>query len=352
MGPGVQLVAVYAGLTDPSRADEWPALLLAEAALRAQYVRAEEAAEGGSDGDGDGVVGGADELPVLALAEALAEEYVPLGGHVAVGGYAARAFDPASGGCARLQVVSSSTFAEEEEAVRRIATRMGYRVQTTTDDPKVPTDRRLRRMAVHVVRPGGGREVVLYVYNSAGYELIPFAAAKTGGRRGRGGRPPRHHKKKGKDGDGGRRDKPRGDRARRDKPRGDTGAWSGPIGPPPPGAPIGSFFAVMRFSLVEAWTMRLLRAMGKLTSQAAGRALANLLGDYRRTAAAYVAARDRGDFAAVFPSEFVGCFVDPVLCDKRQHFRAYALAKKTPGKQAFFPPYLPAREARLAIAAP
>jgi hypothetical protein len=189
MGPEIQLVSIYASLCDPSRSAEWPALIRTEERLRARLV-AEPAP----------VAGGGESFTTAALVRALAAEYVPLEGHVAVGSGAVAAWAPGAGRASRLQVVSANGFLEEETAVRVIASRLGFRIQSCTDDPKFPTDERLRRMTVYAVRPGEGREPILTVYSSGQYELVPFAAGavaaapKTGGK----SRPKKNRQKDGR----------------------------------------------------------------------------------------------------------------------------------------------------------
>jgi hypothetical protein len=82
MGPEIQLIAVYAALSDPSRASDWSSLLRAEEGLRALFeeefggkiLTAVAAATGGGSS--------------AALVAALVDEYVPQDGHVLVGSHA------------------------------------------------------------------------------------------------------------------------------------------------------------------------------------------------------------------------------------------------------------------------
>ena len=344
MGPEIQLIDIYASLANPSRAGDWPALVRAEEALRKIYV--DEVRD-----KVKGVGGGGEEPPVSALVEALAAEYIPRSGHVAVGGYATRVYSPGAGAHARLQIVTSNSFKEEERAVCRIASRMGFNVQTTMDEPKVPTDDRLRRMAIHVVRPGARREAVLYIYNSGEYELIPFVGASAPAEKKTGGRVARQQKKSRRRGPQSRSPQKKR-RAPQQEEEGDntcaipTASAAGL----PKGAPVGTPFVVMRFLLVEAWTIQLLHRMGNLSAQYARQVLRNLLDDYEQTAAAYVRLREAGDFDRIFPSgvdQYVGSYVDPILYEKRQRFGP-AAKKAARGKRTYFPPYYPARDARLA----
>jgi hypothetical protein len=105
----------------------------------------------------------------------------------------------------------------------------------------------------------------------------------------------------------------------------------------------------MRFLLIEAWTIQLLLRMGNLTAQCARQVLRNLLADYTKTASAYLLLREAGDFSRIFPTsndQYVGNYVNPVLFEKRQRFGP-AAKKAAQGKRTYFPPYYPARDARL-----
>jgi hypothetical protein len=327
MGPEIQLMDVYAALTNPARAGEWPSLLRAEERLRGMYT---EEVRDKIKAVGDETQGGEEELPTSALIAALASEYVPRSGHAAVGGYAVRSLEAGGAdGCQpRLQLVTSNTFREEEQAVTRIASRLGFNVQSTKNEPKVPTDDRLRRMTMYILRPGSRREPFLDVYNPGEYELVPFVGTPppTGGRAAPRRRGP--------------------ERTRSPRPK---AAPSG-VEALPPGAPVGTPFVVLRFLLVDAWTIQLLFRMGVTSAQYTRQVLRELLAGFERAAAAYLRLREAGSFEAIFPlgvDSYIGSYVDPIRHQKRQRFGP-AAKEAARGKRMYYPPYYPARDAEAA----
>lgn len=327
MGPEIRLMSVYAALTNPARAGEWPGLLKAEERLREMYT---EEVRGKIKEVGDETQGGNEELPTAALIAALASEYVPRSGHAAVGGYAVRSLEAggAVGGQPRLQLVTSNTFREEDKAVTRIASRLGFNVQCTKHESRVPTDDRLCRMTMYILRPGSRREAFLDIYNSGEYELVPFVGAppKIGGRGAPRRRGPQH--------------------PRSPQPK---AAPSG-VEALPPGAPVGTPFVVLRFLLVDAWTIQLLCRMEVTSAQYTRQVLRELLADFERAAAAYLRLREAGSFEAIFPlgvDSYIGTYVDPILHQKRQRFGP-AAKKAARGERMYYPPYYPARDAEAA----
>ena len=175
MGPEIQLIEIYTALTNPARAGEWAALLRVEESLRNMF--AGEVRDKIKEVGGGG--GAATESSTSDLIAVLTKEYSPRSGHVVVGAHAIRASGARRQ--ARIQIVTSNTFAEEERVVQRIASRLGFNVQSTSNDPKVPSDDRLRRMTMYIIRPGARREPFLDVYNSGEYELVPFVGGGASG---------------------------------------------------------------------------------------------------------------------------------------------------------------------------
>lgn len=285
MGPEIQLIDTYAALADPSRAGDWAELVKAEERLREIFgdeieAKIKEATS----------VGGAEPRSrTAAFLADLVKDFVPRTGHALVGSLAARVLkrpgQVPSGG--RLQLVTANTFGEEESAVRAVAARHGFNVQSTRNEPKVPTDDRLRRMTMYIVRPGERREPFIDIYNAGDYQLVAYSQVA--------------------------------------------------------GLPCGSPFTVLRFILVDAWTLQLLFRMGSVAAAYTRQALREAVAEFRKVAAVYVAARDRGDFAAVFPPEYLGRFQDPVILGKRER-HAPPPGKARQQRRPFFQAaYYPAR---------
>lgn len=302
MGPEIRLIDTYSALGDPSRVGEWPGLLRVESGLRALFVdevggKIREATGGGDEGP-----------PTPVLIAELLRSYVPREGHVLVGSYAVAALsgDAPSG---RLQLVSSNTYKDEEKLVGRIASRMGFSIQSTQNEPKVPTDTRLRRMTMYIVRGGGRREPFLDVYNAAEYQLVAYASgAKVGGKA-----------KRAK----------RDTKPKRAKYHIDESTH------------VGSPYTILRFLLVDAWTIQLLFRMNAIGADYTRQILKGIVSDFDRTVAVLVRAQATGDFEAVFPlgtGGYIGRYWDLSIQQKREQFAAPARG----GRRAFFPPYFPA----------
>jgi hypothetical protein len=208
----------------------------------------------------------------------------------------------------RLQLVSVDSLELEAAAVRALGARLGVEVQTAINDPKVPTDPRLRRLTAHLVTPpspqrAGGKEAVLDVFNLAAHELVPFLVAADGRR-------------------------------------------------------VGTPFVIMRLRLVDAWTMLVLRALGAVPEGFAAGARREALAGFAAAERLYEGALARlggapagppeggppeggppeGLAGALMPSAFLGRLEDAALAAKRAAIQASSAAR-------FFPPYYPAQAA-------
>ena len=288
MGPEIQLMNIYAALADPSEAGEWSTLLRAEEKLRALYndeIRGKIA-----EATGDEKTGGAPPR-INKLIEALAQNYLHRSGHAVIGSRAVSALsgEPAKGP-PRLQLVTANTFQEEERAVRRIASRIGFNVQSTKNEPKVPTDTRLRRMTMYVQRPGERREPFLDVYNAGEYQLVAV----------------------------------------------NDGASKSSL--------MGSVFTVMRFLLVDAWTIQLLFRMEVTSAQYTRQILRDLVHNFDLAAEAFQTLLRTEEFDKILPPTYIGRFQDPILLAKREHYQAI-MTPRAGRRRTFFPPFYPAKEA-------
>ena len=300
--PEVLLAGVYASLTNPARAGDWPKLLESEESLRRQ-LPAEFARRGGGEPHGRKDADRQDPQDAKALVSALLRDYASGAGRVVVGGHALGAAE------SRLQVVSEFAFAAEKEKIRRIAAAEGLNVQTTEDDPGFVAEPRLRRLTVYLVTPGARRRAVLDVYNAAQYELVPSvlcgalcgALEYTGGRAAPKAKGPASPK-----------------RAAKHR--------------------VGTPFVLMRFLLVDVWVLALLREKQLLAPAAYARARGRLASLYARAAGLYAAglrAERYGDLAPADGPSYVGRYENPVVHQKRELFGSGK-------KRAFRPPYYPA----------
>jgi len=321
VGPELRLIGTYAALSDPAQASAWPELLATEARLRALFLKEiqpkidQAVALGGEEAEES-------SAGLKDLVRALLRDYVCRTGLVLVGTYAAAAWGADLSGRPplRLQVVTSNPFRAEEESVRKIAAGLGLGVEASVSSVKVPTDSGLQRMTLYL-SPGPGREkreAFLDVFDTGARELVPFA--DPGGRRG--GR------------QGARR------RGARKAPRARA------LPPPPNKARLGTFFVLLRFCLVDVWTIQLLLQISVISPSYARQRLESLVGVFRAVAAEYAAAaEDPERFAQVFPDPeqdaplqgFVGSYLDPVIAQKRASHAQTAAGNK------HFQDYYPAR---------
>jgi hypothetical protein len=272
MPPELQLVRVYAGLCNPARAADWPDLLAAERSLRAAFekgVRARIAEtvrrtkQGGS-------------APAAGIVAQLREEFAADPGRVLIGAFALAALGvPRTG---RLQVVSTYDVEHEVAWLENFAARLSPRrtLGRTVNDPKVPTDPRIRRMTVSFSVGRDRPEPLLDVYFSG--EITPFAG--------------------------------------RDRTR------------------VGTPFVLMRFRLIDMWTIAVLMRMRVVNAEYGRGTLHGMLDDF--LAAAACADDPARPPAELLPTvDYVGRAEDPGLARKRATI-GVAGAR-------FIPPYYPAR---------
>lgn len=332
-GPEIQLISVYAALCNPARASDWDQLLETEEKLRALFgreIRKKLAKAVGRAALKMALAAPLAGRPVAARAYALLRDKYATGpGRVLVGpaAIALLAGTPVPGE-ERLQVASAGSLEAEAAEIIALMKAAGLEGGWRIDDPKIPTDPRLRRLTVHLA-VGDRREPILDVYNSAEFDLVPYVThgAVVGGRRAAEAR-------RGKD----RRDKDRRE-ARRDRR-----TAVNPIKNNVPAAlKIGTPFVLMRYRLVDIWTMQVLLRMGAINAGFVHSVLNGMLAGYD-TIVAYTESvlgtdTDTGvetAAALLLPTEsYIGRLEEPELALKR--------ASAAPrGKVQFYPPYFPA----------
>lgn len=413
-GPDLQLIGTYAELMNPAKAPNWGRLLSEEAGLRVLFLRepagspegsppprgarrhsrrayagsegappsdsladlspprsrAELAEPAGSPSEPPDFRALADEfsgaLPATAMAarregspgpgqkiakdlHRLRRDLIDLfaagPGRVLVGSVAVALLcggEPAG----RVQVVSANDLLSEAREIAAVAARRGLTADWAVNDPMCPVDPRLRRLTVYA-RRADHREPVADVFNSAAVELVPYTTLASW----------------------------RAARARaRDAKLGSSEAGLGalpdrapdrkPVSSPEPASlKIGTPFVVLRFRLVDSWTVQLLRRMGAITPSFARDAVDVVLREFRAVSAAYesllasiASASDRGDDSLVelageclLPRAHAGgaAYVGS-LDDPEQALRRSAAGKAD--QRARYPPYFPAASARSAAA--
>lgn len=369
MGPEIQLMGVYATLCNPGKAGEWGGLLAAEASLRAIFGREIRPKLGEAVKRAEG--GRADSR--RPLFRALRDEYGGGPGRVLIGAAALALLGGRdSAGVARLQFVTDAPLEGEAREIAAIARRAGAEVEWAINDPKVPTDPRLRRLTVKVVEGRDRREPILDVYNAAAHELVPYVAhglaerARLGGLAS--GVPPgaAPEPELGPESLGAASGAASGAvptpavvvsggraRGRPRRPAGDRGPATaedaGAGRAPPASLKVGTPFALMRFRLVDLWTMQVLMRLGAVNPGYAKGVMLDHLREYQEAAEFYerVLARagsaPEGAAALLTPAAaYVGRLEDPDLALKRE-----AAAGRGPRQY----PYMPAQRAREASGA-
>jgi hypothetical protein len=296
-----------------------------EEEIRDKIQEATSVVEGGAHPQNtEAIEGGAPDLIAVLL-----REYVPRAGHVLIGAWGVAALTMSGRTLPhRIQLVSSNEFKDEVVAVQRIAARLGFNIQSTQNELKIPTDTRLRRMSMYILRPGERRMPFLDVYNAGDYQLIAYIppSVKVGGSR------KKHKPRKGREGRESREGR-EGREGRKDR----KGRKKIVDLLHPEAYPVGTPFTILRFLLIDAWVMLLLYRMDMTTAQHANQVVREMFADFFATVEVYLAALDNDEFQAIFPQDYIGRYLDPILNEKRKLH-----AQKDGQSRVFYPPYYPA----------
>lgn len=308
-GAELQLIEIYSTLCNPAKVNLWAEALKDEAGLRSVFnseIKEKLAtAVGGVAGGGYGPT-----AEWRRFVHELRERFINEPGRILVGAVAAGALAVApirNGSSAHLQVVTENSFDETAEELLSLAKTVDVEIAWTVGDPSIPVDPRLRRMSVHVV--AARKELVLEVYNTAMYELVPYLyteppAAITGGRR---------HTKF------------------RDHI---TDQWV-----PPEGTKIGTPFTIMRFRLSDIWTILMLLKMQIIDVAYSRAVLDGMLKDYL-VASSLI---DRSEHLRLLPIDtYIGKLTDAETAQKRE---MYGTSTNSRSKQ-YYPPYMPLHRKR------
>lgn len=169
VGPEIRLMNVYASICNPANAKNWGKLLLTETELRKIFLKSyalkiEKIVKHG---------GKSFSSTFYKLYEKILELYVPGPGRVLIGENAIDLFRNQQINSDRIQVITTSALDNEAQEITIIAKKIGAEITWRIDEPNIPTEHRLRRLTVHCVTKGR-RDIIIDVYNSASFELIPF----------------------------------------------------------------------------------------------------------------------------------------------------------------------------------
>jgi hypothetical protein len=304
VGPELRLLDVYAALCDPARAGEWAALLAAEAGLRALLCRELRPKLRAAGAEGAGPESGRAALGAFLRA---ARDTLALGAGRALVGAGAVALLGGRAGGGRLQLVSEHPLEAERARLAALAAEHGLSALGTIHDPRVPGAPKLRRLTFYV-QHGGRREPAVEVFDAAARELVPFVLL--GAARAAFGA------------EGGRRS------ARRRAPAARPAAPG--AGPAPEGLRLGNLFVLLRFRLVDLWTMLLLVRLGAADRAYGLGVLRETLDSFEAAAALYerlVRGGPERAAAQLLPAALIGRAEDAALEQKMA-------ALRRPGRRA------------------
>lgn len=182
LGPELQLLQIYAHLSDPSKSSEWTNLMVTEQSLRAlifnditpstrRFITDNASDKSGlirfvmwkniiCDPSTDRVVTGnlADAFLInLDVKKKYTDDDIT----------------SLVKKVERLQYITSKDLVEEQEAIESVAKKYNISVEFTLNDPKIPTEVRLKRLTVYLVR-GKNKESFMDVFNIGCYEIVPY----------------------------------------------------------------------------------------------------------------------------------------------------------------------------------
>ena len=305
--PELILIDTYAGLCSPARAGEWAELFATRRSLNMILVGSGNVKGGRDRRDRrdrrDGKHRGKSikkrhgkheqshehdrqrcrehhDQPVDEIDKLICDELIRSAENAVVGSFAT------DGEVAvRLQVVTARSLDDVRKSIMSVAGSRRGDITAPTNDPLVPGDPRLRRMTVYR-SSSGGKVAIADVYNAGEHELIPTRGST---------------------------DAPAGASPRVKEEHGR----------------VGTLVLVLRFILIDLWTIRVLRRSGVVGSDR--RSPCNLekyhLCQYMSVSDrldAVLANPDTSEWGAEFPSSsacFIGKWIDPALANSR-HIRA------------------------------
>ena len=258
----LQLINIYSKLTNTTMVSDYPDLISFEAQISKQFIICHTSSE---KHGGEPLQKQVCNVNTKQIIESLLEKFIPRYGHVLVGSYAIMALKHNtdklrySENC-RLQVITSNHFAEEKQFIIELINRLNCRTFGIINDPSIPTDSQLRKLTFYVDRKNGQREVLIDIFNSGSYQLIPH----------------NNH--------------------------------------------IGTVFVIMKYILVDFWTLQLLYKMEYNKAHTTLVQLSNLIKLYQSTQHIYDDIVSRKQYNKLFPtdhSSYIGYYLDEAIQAKR-----------------------------------
>lgn len=246
LSPETYLLDIYWELTSPALADEWQANLDMETALVKMLGTRRSALKRVDGGDGG------DDISLKLLKEFVANnDHVLLLGEHALRFYDAEVVLSSS----VIHVISDLSADEIIGAIRVIVAPLPATKNDRTLN--MMQDARLRRLTIRVGDEHDSREV-MYVYNSAEYDLVPFNTLKS-----------EEHSIR-----------------------------------------VGNPYVLLRFMLVDLWMIKWVLSMGKINEQFANKRMDNILTNF-------FALRDKLNGICVFQThDYIGTYHDEIIDQK------------------------------------
>ena len=172
IGPEIQLIKIYTVLCNPAQASEWDDFLKYEKGVREFYINRRNVAtlpiqEGGCDG-GTPLSKNEEKEKLI---ESLKSIYLKSTNRIVIGAFAiSLILKKYIDGQNRLQAIVIGKFENEIADLEAIASRINIPITTKIDDPRLPIESRLRRMTIYY----DGKDAIMDIFNSATFEAIPY----------------------------------------------------------------------------------------------------------------------------------------------------------------------------------
>lgn len=271
----LQLINIYSSIIDPLNASDYVELMEFEAKLRDIFL--EETGykikdfikkyKGGNESKHC-------NLSHKTIVQMLLEKFVFRTGHVLIGQYAIDVLryniQPDSikyDKSFRLQIISSNDIKEDKKRVIDMVKDLGCTCYGVINNPNVPTDSNMRRLTFYIDRKDGKREILMDIFNVCRYQLIP------------------HINK------------------------------------------IGTVFTIMKFTLVDIWTIQFLFRLNPASKKFTIQLIDQLINNYKLSASILrkqlEKANNNKDFHLIFPtqpSDFIGCYIDELTAHRRKMY--------------------------------
>jgi hypothetical protein len=262
----LQLINIYNKLTNTTLVSEYADLISYESLISKQFITCHTSEKQGGDQPKKNIC----DVGIKQIIESLLSKFVPRLGHVLVGSYGVIALKNNipidklrySENC-RLQIITSNPFAEEKQFIIELVNRLNCRTFGIINDPSIPTDSQLRKLTFYVDRKNGQREVLIDIFNSGNYQIIPYY----------------NH--------------------------------------------IGTVFVLMKYILIDFWTLQLLYRMEYNKAHTTLVQLSNLIRLYKSTQSIYNDIVSKKQFDRLFPTEsssYIGYYLDEAIHAKRIMF--------------------------------